>query len=84
MDLIYSVVKADQTGQYYTRDPLEAMGVTADPERTLVSCHQGVNVRGQTYLVLPGGKYIKVEVRKIGANRTVRRKSGFISHEYKM
>lgn len=63
MHLVYSVVKADQTGQYYTHDPLEALGDTGRP---LVTCHQAINMQGQTFLVLPGNNRVKVEVRKSG------------------
>jgi len=68
MELIYSVVKADQTGVYYTYDPLEALGVTMGRGRPLISCHQAVNTQGQTFLVLPGGKYIKVVVKGSDSN----------------
>ena len=60
--LIYSVVKADQTAQYYTRDPLQALDAVAGLDRPLVSCHQAVSAQGQTFLGLPGGKHVKVEV----------------------
>ena len=62
--LIYSVVKQDQTGQYYTRDPLEALGAVQMVGGPMVTCHPARNINGDTFLVLPGKKHIKVEVKK--------------------
>lgn len=56
--LIYSVVARDQTSQFYTRDPLVALGAA----QARVTCHPAIYTRGATRLVLPSGKHIKVEV----------------------
>lgn len=75
--LIYSVVKGDQTGQYYTRDPLEALAALTSGA-ALVTCYPSIDTSGETYLALPGNNYILIEVNKNGFDRNTQRNCGVL------